>query len=480
MSATVTAAVHPLCVDLDGTLVATDTLWESVMLLARERPARLLLLPIWLIEGKAALKRRLAAEVVPDPKTLPYRPEVMDLLMAERRSGRTLVLATASDSAIANQVAQHLGIFSAVLASDGATNLSGLRKAAALRAHVEDGAFDYIGNSKDDLPVWRAAKGAILVNPAAGVLRAATREGSVQQVVRSRKRQLYGLFKAMRVHQWVKNTLLFTPLLVGHKIDDPALVLTATFAFIAFSLCASAVYILNDLIDLEADRLHPRKRLRPFAAGVLQIPTGLALVPLLIVSAFATALTQVGASFTLVLAAYLLLTTMYSTYIKRVVILDVFLLAGLYTLRVFAGGVATGISISPWLAGFSMFFFTSLAFLKRYSELRLLQQQQQTKTVRRDYGVMDMDLLRSIGPSSGYVSVLVLALYTNSAEVLQLYARPAALWLIMPVLLYWITRVWFLAHRGEMTDDPIVFTARDPASYAAGLAVAIAMVVATV
>ena len=480
MAATVTASTRPLCVDMDGTLIATDVLWESIMLLARARPARLLLLPFWLLNGKAGLKRRLAGEVIPDPKTLPYRPEVMELLMAERRSGRTLVLATASDSAIAHQVAEHLGIFSAVLASDGETNLSGARKAEALRAHADDGVFDYIGNSMDDLPVWRAAEGAILVDPPAGVLRAANREASVQQVVRSRKSQAYGLFKALRVHQWVKNLLLFTPLLVGHKIDDPSAVLSALFAFVAFSLCASAVYILNDLIDLEADRQHPRKRNRPFASGVLQIPTGLALVPVLLISAFATALTQVGATFTLVLASYLVLTTIYSTYVKRVVILDVFLLAGLYTLRVFAGGVATGISISPWLAGFSMFFFTSLAFLKRYSELRLLQDQQQTKSVRRDYGVMDMDLLRSIGPSSGYVSVLVLALYTNSAEVLELYARPAALWLIMPVLLYWITRVWFLAHRGEMTDDPIVFTAKDPASYAAGLAVAIVMLVATI
>lgn len=480
MAATVIAPIRPLCVDLDGTLLATDMLWESVVLLARKRPSRLALLPFWLLGGKAAFKQKLAREVIPDAAFLPYRADVLSMLQAEHRAGRNLVLATASDGAIAQQIADHLGIFSAVMASDGQTNLSGARKVEALRAYADEGQFDYIGNSKDDLPVWRAASGSILVDPPASVLRAASRDANVHQVLRTTKSKAYAFIKALRIHQWVKNGLLLVPLMVGHKLDDPQAVMAAAYAFLAFSLCASAVYILNDLLDLEADRVHPRKRARPFASGTLQIPTGLALVPVLIGTSFALAMGLVGPGFTLVLASYFALTTLYSTYIKRVLLLDVFLLAGLYTLRVFAGGVATGISISPWLAGFSMFFFTSLAFLKRYSELRLLQEQQQTRSKRRDYAVMDMDLLRSIGPSSGYVSVLVLALYTNSAEVLELYARPAALWLVMPIVLYWITRVWFLAHRGEMTDDPIVFTVKDPASYLAGLAITAVMIAATI
>jgi len=478
MSATITAPARPLCVDMDGTLLATDVLWESVMLLGRKHPARLALLPVWLLKGKAALKKRLAQEVLPDPAMLPYRQDVLRLLKSEAAAGRELVLATASDQAIATRVADHLGIFSAVLSSDGSTNLSGLNKLAALNKYSADG-FDYMGNSKDDLPLWKAAEESILVDPPAAVLRAAQREASVQQVLRSRSSKAYAVFKALRVHQWVKNGLLLVPLLVGHKIGDPTAVLKAAFAFLAFSLCASAVYVLNDLIDLEADRAHPRKRYRPFAAGTLQIPTGLALVPLLLVGSFAIASIFVSPLFTLILSGYLAVTTAYSLYIKRVLLLDVFLLAGLYTLRVIAGGVATGISISPWLAAFSMFFFTSLAFMKRYSELRLLQAQQQTRSKRRDYTVGDMELVRTVGPASGYVSVLVLALYVNSPDVLELYARPGALWLVMPIVLYWITRAWFLAHRGEITDDPIIFTVKDRASYLAGLLIAALAVIAT-
>lgn len=479
MPATMSAPPRPLCVDMDGTLVATDLLWESVLLLARERPLRLPLLPFWLVGGKAAFKRKLAEQVIPEAASLPYREDVLRMLRTERAAGRSLVLATASDSRIAERVAAHLGIFSSVLASDGGTNLSGVRKLSALRAHVNGAGFDYMGNSKDDLPIWREAEGAILVDPPADVLRAASRTATVQGVLQSRTSRAGAVVRALRVHQWVKNGLLFVPLVVGHRLAELDLVGRAVLAFAAFSLCASAVYVMNDLLDLEADRNHPRKRNRPFASGALAIPTGLMMVPLLLMGAFAISLTLVGSTFTIVLATYLALTTLYSVHIKRVLLLDVFLLAGLYTLRVLAGGVATSITISPWLAAFSMFFFINLAFLKRFSELHLLRERQQQRTERRDYAVADMDLIRSLGPCSGYLAVLVLALYINGADTLALYSRPAALWLLAPLLLYWVTRMWFFAHRGQMDDDPIVFTVRDRASYGIGLLVAVVMLIAS-
>src|SRR5688572_17638680 len=321
MPATLSAPPRPLCVDMDGTLVATDLLWESVLLLAREQPLRLLALPVWLLSGKAAMKRKLAEQVVPEASSLPYRENVLKMLRAEHQAGRSLILATASDSRIAERVAAHLGIFSGVLASDGGTNLSGARKLAAVRTHVNGIGFDYMGNSKDDLPVWNGAEGAILVNPPAGVLKAAEQQARVQEVLRTPTNKPRAFVKALRPHQWVKNLLLFVPLVVGHRIDQADLLITAAFAFVAFSLCASAVYIMNDLLDLEADRAHPRKRNRPFASGALGIPAGVALIPALLVSAFAIGWTTVGPSFTLVLATYLALTTLYSTYIKRVLLL---------------------------------------------------------------------------------------------------------------------------------------------------------------
>ncbi len=477
--ATAEGTARPLCVDLDGTLVTTDLLWESFILTLRRQPLTVLQLPLWLLRGKAYLKRRLCAVAVPDARTLPYREDVLALLRAQQAAGRPLVLATAADRSIADAVAAHLGCFSAVLASDGQRNLAGAAKLAAVRQHCGADAFDYIGNSAADLPLWAAAQESILVEPPAARVERATRPGTVRHILRSPRRPLATLVRALRMHQWAKNGLLFLPLVLSHQLFDLALFGRAVAAFVAFSLCASAVYIMNDLLDLEADRAHPHKRLRPFAAGALQIPTGLALLPVLLGLGLGTSLALLPPEFTLTLVGYLLLTSAYSLYLKAKLLLDVFLLAGLYTLRVLAGGVATGIAISPWLAAFSMFFFTSLAFLKRYSELRLLQEQQVRRSRRRDYSVADMDLLRSAGTASAYAAVLVLALYTNSPEVLELYARPQALWLILPIVLYWTTRIWFLADRGRVPDDPIVFTARDRMSYISAAVIGVLMLVST-
>ncbi|HEX6065867.1 MAG TPA: UbiA family prenyltransferase [Longimicrobiales bacterium] len=478
MSSTAVRASAPLCVDLDGTLLRTDVLWESVIALVRHKPWLLPLLPWWAMRGKAQLKRSVASHVTLNPATLPYRADVLDMLRAEHGGGRELILATATDAGPAEAIAAHLGIFSAVCASDGVTNLAGQQKLQAILRRVGNGGFDYIGDAGVDLPIWRAARGAILVDPSKRVLSAAQRDGRVSRVVRGPSTTLSAMLRALRPHQWVKNTLLFVPLLSSHRIINFGTLQLAMIAFAAFCLAASSVYITNDLLDLEADREHPRKRNRPFASGALPISVGVLMVPLLLAGAFGLSWALLPQVFTIGLAAYVALSTTYSLYIKQQVLLDVFFLAGLYTLRVLAGGLATAITISPWLAAFSMFIFTSLAFLKRYSELLLLREHQQHEFRRRDYAGSDMDLLRSLGSASGFVSVLVLALYINSAEVLKLYRHPEILWLVVPIFLYWVSRLWLFGHRGKVQDDPIVFAIKDPASYVIAVLVMATMVIA--
>lgn len=469
---------RPLCVDLDGTLIATDALWESLLLLVKSKPLSLLSLPLWLLKGKAHFKRQIAERVKLNPASLPYRENVLSFLKKEQETGREIVLATAADATVAQGVATHLGIFSEVLASDGAINLSGHRKLAALKKHSGANGFDYIGDAGVDLPLWQAAHRAYLVQPSTALHNKARRVASVGGVFTEKKNNFLSLFKALRIYQWVKNILLFVPLLMAHKVIEAELNLQALYAFVAFSLCASCVYIVNDLLDLEADRLHPHKRHRPFAAGVLPIKIGVLTAPLLLVASFTIAAVFLPLNFFIVLGLYFLLTTAYSFHLKRVLVVDVLVLAGLYTLRLFAGGIATSVSISPWLLAFSMFFFLNLAFVKRFSELHLMQESKQTKSKGRGYIVGDIELFRSIGPASGYLSVVVLCFYINSREVVLLYKNPELLLLIGPFLLYWITRMWLWALRGKMTDDPIVFAAKDPASYVIGALVAGIMIMA--
>lgn len=478
-TATLKASV-PLCVDLDGTLLTSDVLWESLLVLARHKPWLLPLVPFWVLRGKANFKRTLARQVSLNPATLPYDHDLLEMLRAERASGRELILATATDRGPAAAIAEHLGIFSAICASDGSTNLSGQRKLSAIETQLAGEPFDYVGDSRADLAVWRAARHAMLVDPSQRLLQQANREARVTRVFRRKRTGPGTLLRALRPHQWVKNTLLFIPLLLSHNLTREGLLLQCLLAFAAFCLSASSVYVTNDLLDLEADRAHPRKRNRPFASGQLQISTGVLGAPVLLAAALGLAVAFLPPMFVVALVTYFVLSSAYSLYIKRVVLLDVFLLAALYTLRVLAGGLATGITISPWLAAFSLFFFVSLAFLKRYSELLLLRNHQQNQFHRRDYAASDMDLLRSVGSASGFVSVLVLALYINSPDVLELYQRPSVLWLVVPLFLYWVSRLWLFGHRGKVQDDPIVFAIKDPASYIIAALVALTMLLATI
>ncbi len=479
MATALLAPERPLCVDMDGTLVGTDLLWESLLILIKTSPRSLPRVPFWLLRGKAYFKRMVAERVTVNPASLPYRADVVSFLREEQRAGRQIILATAADETVARQVADHLGLFTAVIASDGRVNVSGKEKLGRLQDHCGDQEFDYIGNSRADLPIWGSAKHAHLVDPDAGLLRRTKQVAQVGRIFRSQRNSLRSVVRALRVHQWIKNLLLFVPLVLSHEVANPAQLFQAVCAFLIFGLCASSVYVVNDLLDLEADRLHPNKRNRPFASGALSIPTGILLGIALLTTGVLLSLLLLPPMFTVALSVYLLVATSYSLFIKRIELLDVFVLAALYTLRVVSGGVAVGVVISPWLYAFSMFLFTSLAFLKRYAELQALDDRGELAASGRGYAVGDLSFLRSVGPTCGLLAVLILSLYINSKEVLELYRSPALLWLAVAPLAYWITHLWFVAHRGRMHDDPIVFTVKDPTSYMVGACVVAVMAIAS-
>jgi 4-hydroxybenzoate polyprenyltransferase len=337
--------------------------------------------------------------------------------------------------------------------------------------------FVYAGNDKVDLPIWSSCKDAIVVDAQSRLVRTVRKVANVTHVVEARKNRLRAFVQAVRVHQWVKNALIFVPLLTSHQVAEPNRFIASLLAFVAFSLCSSSAYVLNDLLDLEADRRHSRKKHRPFASGDLSIKLGLLAAPLFLFAALALSF-SLPFDFTLVLCTYFILTLAYSLWIKRLVMLDVIVLALLYTIRVIAGGMATGIHISNWLFVFSMFMFLSLALLKRYSELHNVANQAKEADKSRGYSVSDIEQLASMGSASGYMTALMLALYINSEDVRPLYAHPEFLWLICPLILYWISRAWLVARRGGMDDDPVVFAIKDKASYAVALLAAIIFVFA--
>ncbi len=453
-----------LCVDLDGTLIRSDLGVESVLALLRRNPLYLLLLPFWLLRGRASLKRAVALRVRLDVARLPYHQRLLEWLGGEQ-ARRRLVLCTASDQRLAEAVARHIGLFSVVHGSDGRRNLSGRAKAALLEREYGAGAFDYAGNAAVDLAVWRRARHAIVVNAPTRVLRRARAAARVSDVFERPAGRGRAWLAALRPHQWLKNALVFVPLLAAHQALVPQAATRSLLAFAAFCLCASAAYLLNDLLDLEADRLHPRKRGRPFAAGALMPGGGLLAAAALAVVAFALA-APLALEFISMLFGYALLTLAYSLWIKRIAMLDVVTLAGLYAIRILAGAAAIPVPASFWLLAFSMFLFFSLALVKRALELQQLAQAGVAQVAGRGYLAADLGLVQALGSASGYLAVLVLALYIDSAASAALYAQPMRLWLLPPILLYWISRTWLLATRGEMHDDPVVFALTDRVSLA--------------
>jgi 4-hydroxybenzoate polyprenyltransferase/phosphoserine phosphatase len=461
-------ASRPLCVDLDGTLVKTDTFAQALLLLGRTRAGDLVRTLLHRPRNLAALKRRVAQTVQLNPACLPFHSDLPAWLAAEKKTGRRLILVTASDESPARCVAEEIGLFDEVIASDGVTNLKSIRKRDALVERFGRQGFDYAGNAVDDLPIWEAAAQIIAVNPSVAA-RAALR-GQPVRLMDDRPPKWKTWLRALRVHQWTKNVLIFLPMLLAHRLTEPALYLKAAGAFAAFCLTASAIYIVNDLFDLNADQNHPRKKTRPFAAGNLSLAAAVTAVPLLLAAALGLAL-LLPPAFTGVLLLYLLITTLYSWWLKQTALLDVLTLAFLYALRILAGTAAYGVSSSEWLIAFSMFFFLSLALVKRYAELR--EAAHRTPDVLgergRGYRADDLPMLSGFGSASGGLSVLVLALYINSVKVDEFYQTPAALWLLCPLLLYWIGRIWLLAGRGEIADDPLGFAFRDAHTWLIGI-----------
>jgi len=467
---------RPLCVDLDGTLIKSDSLFDAFCELVRRNPLAVWRLPLWLMGGRARVKIEIARRAPLDATRLPYNLPLLRYLQAQWREGRPLYLATGADAGLAERVAAHLGIFQGVLGTEGKINLTKMRKLTRLKERF--GEFDYVGNSHADVAVLAGARVALVANPTPG-LRLALRMRHIPVAHKFIDRRPTGrtLVKAIRLHQWAKNVLLFAPLLLSHKLTARS-VAAAVAAFFCFCFIASANYLVNDMLDIENDRRHRSKRLRPFAAGDLSVQGGMALSLALFLASVAL-LPELPRAFALWLGLYIVATLSYSLYLKRVAVVDVLLLSGLYTLRLLAGGAGTGTEISQWLAGFSSFLFLSLAMVKRFSEIENLREKGGAATDGRGYLAADLEQIRSFGTSSAYAAVVVFMLYIARPDVTELYRHATRLWLIVPLLIYWLNRVWLLASRGELDDDPVVFAMRDAMSLAVGAAVAVLALLAS-
>jgi 4-hydroxybenzoate polyprenyltransferase len=469
--------ICPLVVDLDGTLIRTDMLQEALCGLFREKPASLCFIPYWLCRGKALLKRQLAERTTVDPGSLPFNRDFLAWLRQQRAHGRTLILCTAADHTVATAIAQHLGMFDDVMASNGVTNLSGAQKAEALVKRFGPAGFDYAGNSRADLAVWQWARRAVIVNASGALAERAGTNSKVERVFTSPALDFTTLRRVLRLHQWLKNLLLVVPVIAAHQVTQVETWLAVLLAFVSFSLCASAVYITNDLLDLENDRKHPLKSNRPFAAGLVPVWVGFVLIPFLMLGSLAVAW-HAGGTFLPWLLVYVALTSAYSWKLKRIIIIDCLTLAMLYTLRIIAGAAAAHITLSFWLLAFSCFLFLSLAFVKRYAELRILSHEGQEQAHGRDYGVSDAPLIQMLGITAGYAAVLVFALYLNSDTVLRLYRTPEFLWGAIPVTVFWISWIWTQAHRGVLQEDAVVFALSDRVSLLAGMVLATILMLA--
>jgi 4-hydroxybenzoate polyprenyltransferase/phosphoserine phosphatase len=464
----------PLCVDLDGTLLKTDLLLESVLVLLKQNIWAVFLIASWLIRGRSFLKRELAARVPLTVETLPYRQEVLEFLWAERQAGRQLLLVTATDQRIAERIAAHIGIFDAVYGSDVLVNLRGRAKAGFLAGMLGRGTFDYIGNSYTDLPVWRAARGAYVVgNP--HLAKVAGRNTPVLRFFPTPHPSVVSWIHSIRILHWTKNLLVLLPVLLAHK-SSWASWRASLVGFLLFGACASGLYIVNDLLDLHSDRLHPAKNKRPFAAGEFPLWVGI-IESIVLVGGSILVSIVVDLRFAAMVAGYAVLTVAYSWKLKRIPLLDVFILSSFYTIRIWAGGLIASTLVSEWLTAFSLFFFLSLAMAKRHSELQKAAQLVHDGNSGRGYLVKDRELLAMLGIASSFAAAVILSLYARSAEVGRLYANPVQLLWLCPVVLYWLSRIWLLAGRGELDHDPVLFAVRDSTSWVLGaIAVAIAIV----
>jgi len=433
-----------------------------------------------LLKGKAYVKSMIASKATIDVERLPYNQEVVKFISYEKNKGREVILVTATNTLYAEQIAKYLKIFSLAIASNDIINLKSVNKRDKLESLYGKNGYDYLGDSSDDIVVWESANSALLVtNGDRNRKRRFEKKGALfDKVFSSNKNSYYDKVKswskALRIHQWAKNILIFVPLLLSHRTGDQALLLSSLLAFLSFSIAASANYIINDIVDLELDRAHPTKRKRMLASGEIFIGDAIAAIPLLLVSAIAI-LQFLPTQFALLLATYLSITILYSALLKKIVMVDLVILAGLYTMRIIAGAFAIEAELTFWLLAFSMFLFFSLALSKRYAELELVKED----VSGRGYRLDDLPILRSLGASSGLLAVLVFALYINSQQITVLYNRPEILWFVLPVLLFWISRIWLLAHRGEMHEDPVLFAIQDRVSLVSAAVIVLILWLAT-
>jgi 4-hydroxybenzoate polyprenyltransferase/phosphoserine phosphatase len=466
----------PLVVDLDGTLIRSDLLIESAFELAGRNPFSFVGAAFALRRGRAELKDYIARQIVVDPAKLPYNETVLDYVRAARATGRQVFLASASNERFVAAIAGHLGLFDGWFASDHTTNLSKTNKADRLVREFGKGGFDYIGNSEADIPVWAVSARGFAVGPSARLARMLKATNSNAEYWPEPRPSPMTWLSLLRVHQFVKNVLVFVPLVTAHKFE-PAAMVTATIAAIAFCLCASAVYVLNDLVDLNADRVHPVKRHRPLASGAISAGHGVLAIPMLLGLAGALAV-AVSWSFLGVLSIYFVLSTAYTLILKRKMLVDVIVLAMLYAVRVIGGAVAIDVVVSEWLFAFSLFIFAALALIKRYVELAMRLDADLPDPSNRNYRSSDLSIVGTLAAAAGFNAVTIFALYISSDAIHRLYARPQILWLICPILMYWIARMLLLAHRRLVIDDPIAFALRDWNSVVAAICMAVVLIAA--
>ena len=460
-------AARPLVVDVDGTLIRSDLLIESFLDLLARNPFRAFAALPQLLSGKAALKSALAAGTELDCATLPFNSEVVELMHRAKSAERPVYLASASDRSLVEAVASAVGLVDGIFASDGATNLSGSRKRVALVEAFGKGGFDYAGNSWADIPVWEAAHGVIVVGGNRRLKARTSERFAEARYLDSPGLTLAPLLRSLRVHQWVKNLLIFAPAIAAHQFTL-ALLGPLLLLFLCFSMLASSAYVTNDLLDLASDRSHARKRNRPLASGRLPLPVAMALAPLLLLLAAVIAPAALPARVVGLLAGYYLLTMSYSLSLKRQPILDVVALACLYGVRLAGGALATALPLSPWFIGFAVFLFLCLAIVKRCTEIVDRMSRGSGDLAGRNYLARDLPILEAMAAASGYVAIMIFALYINSPAVMVLYRHPEYMWAIALVLFYWISRILLLTHRGEMHDDPVVYAVTDRVSLMCG------------
>jgi 4-hydroxybenzoate polyprenyltransferase len=465
----------PLCVDLDGSLLNTDTLFESMAIALRNW--NFFKLMMWLIKGKAHFKERLSQEIMPDSKYLPYNRAVLKYIKEQKSLGRYLVLATGCNNKIAQSVSQHLGIFDEVIASDGKKNLRGATKAQALINRFGVQGFSYLGNDRVDLQVWKEALTGILVNTKDSVASQAERLVEIEARIFHSQNKLKSIFISLRPHHWIKNLLVFVPIILSNAFSDFYAWWQAWIVFLSLCATASAIYLINDIFDIEADRQHSSKRHRPIASGAISIKGAFILIlAMLLIGLFLSAVT----STLLLVFIYAVTGIAYSAYLKKLPLVDIFTLAGFYTIRLFIGGVASGYLVSLWLLAHSVFLFLSLAIVKRITEIRKLPISTKENIGGRGYFRGDSNILQSMGVGSSFASAIVLALYVQSDVAAKTYSHPEILWGIVPMILLWQCRIWLSSSRGNMNEDPIVFAVKDRITWAIGILLVLIIIAANI